>query len=51
LHYEFAGDLDEQAIAKAIELSEGKYCSVAATLRPTVAISSTFDIIEGEDRK
>lgn len=34
------------AVAHAIELSETKYCSVAATLRPTVEIKTTFEIIE-----
>jgi putative redox protein len=38
--------LSEKAVAQAIELSETKYCSVAATLRPTVEIQSTFEIIE-----
>jgi putative redox protein len=38
--------LDPTAIARAIELSEEKYCSVAATLRPTVEIISSFEIIE-----
>lgn len=40
--------LSEQAVAQAIELSEAKYCSVAATLRPTAAIVSSFEIIEGD---
>ena len=35
-----------QAVAKAIELSENKYCSVAATLKPQVEIQTTFEIIE-----
>ncbi len=35
-----------RAVAQAIELSENKYCSVAATLRPTVEIVSSFEIIE-----
>ena len=35
-----------KAVAQAIELSETKYCSVAATLRPTAEILSTFEIIE-----
>ncbi len=39
--------ISEQSVAKAIELSEQKYCSVAATLRPTVAIVSSYEIIEG----
>jgi len=34
------------AVAQAVELSESKYCSVAATLRPTVEIVSSFEIIE-----
>ena len=38
--------LSQRAVAQAIELSETKYCSVAATLRPTVEIQSTFEIIE-----
>jgi putative redox protein len=38
--------ISPKAVAQAIELSENKYCSVAATLRPTVQIVSTFEIIE-----
>jgi len=38
--------ISAKAVADAIELSETKYCSVAATLRPTVEIQSTFEIIE-----
>ena len=40
-------NVSEQAVAQAIELSEQKYCSVAATLRPTAAIVSSYEIIEG----
>ena len=40
--------VSEQSVAQAIELSEQKYCSVAATLRPTVEIVSTFEIIEAQ---
>ena len=39
-------NIAERAVAQAIELSEQKYCSVAATLRPTAEIVSTFEIIE-----
>jgi len=39
-------NISEKALAQAIELSEEKYCSVAATLRPTVEIVSRFEIIE-----
>lgn len=38
--------LSPKAVAQAIELSDTKYCSVAATLRPQVEIHSSFEIIE-----
>jgi putative redox protein len=38
--------ISPQAVAHAIELSETKYCSVAATLRPSVEIKTTFEIVE-----
>jgi putative redox protein len=41
-------NLSEKAVAQAIELSETKYCSVAATLRPTVEIVSSYEIINEE---
>jgi putative redox protein len=40
--------ISEQSVAQAIELSETKYCSVAATFRPTVEIVSTFQVIQVE---
>lgn len=40
-------NISERSVAQAIELSERKYCSVAATLRPTAEIVSSFEIIEG----
>lgn len=42
-------NISEKALAQAIELSDTKYCSVAATLRPTVEIVSTHEIIEEDD--
>lgn len=39
-------NISPRAVAHAIELSETKYCSVAATLRPQVEIETTFEIIE-----
>lgn len=38
--------VSEAAVARAIELSDGKYCSVAATVRPTAMITTTFAIVE-----
>jgi putative redox protein len=47
VHHIFKGKgISEKAVAQAIELSDTKYCSVAATLRPQVEIQSTFEIIE-----
>ena len=39
-------DVSEHAVAQAIELSDTKYCSVAATVRPTAEITTSFEIIE-----
>lgn len=39
-------NVSAKALSQAIELSETKYCSVAATLRPTVEIVSSYEIIE-----
>ncbi|MDQ1558646.1 MAG: putative redox protein [Pyrinomonadaceae bacterium] len=38
--------VSEKAVAQAIELSERKYCSVAATLSPGAEIVSSFEIVE-----
>src|SRR5215216_7170649 len=38
--------ISAKAVAHAIELSDTKYCSVAATLRPAVEIQTSFEIIE-----
>lgn len=35
-----------KALADAIELSDTKYCSVAATVRPTAEITTSYEIIE-----
>ena|SRR5213593_4225210 len=49
VHHILTGtEISSKAVAQAIELSETKYCSVAATLRPTVEIQSSFEIIEEE---
>ena len=48
VHHVVTGrNISEQSVAQAIQLSEEKYCSVAATLRPTAEIVSSFEIIEG----
>ena len=45
-HIVYGRDVSEQALAHAIELSDTKYCSVAATVRPTVEILTSFEIFE-----
>jgi len=40
--------VSEKAVADAIELSDTKYCSVAATVRPTAEITTSYEIIETE---
>lgn len=40
--------LSEKAVADAIHLSESRYCSVAATLRPAAEITTSFQIVEDE---
>lgn len=47
IHLKFIlkGDLDESKVARAIELSLDKYCSVTHMLRGSVKISSSFEII------
>lgn len=39
-------NISAKALAQAIELSENKYCSVAATLRPAAEIITSYEIIE-----
>lgn len=47
LHYKVGGkNLTEKAVATAIQLSEEKYCSVAATIRATAQITTDFEILE-----
>lgn len=41
--------LSENAVERAIELSETKYCSVAATLRPAAEIITSYEIIEEDE--
>ena len=45
LLYKLRGKLDEKAIQRAIELSEEKYCSVAAMLRKTATLTWRFEIL------
>ncbi|MEP7038111.1 MAG: OsmC family protein [Acidobacteriota bacterium] len=50
-HIVYGRDISEQAVAQAIELSDTKYCSVAATVRPAAEITTSFEIIESSEEK
>jgi putative redox protein len=39
-------NISEKAVADAIELSDKTYCSVAATVRPTAEIKTSYKIID-----
>lgn len=41
--------VDPQAVERAIELSEGKYCSVSGMLSKTAKITTTFRVEEAQD--
>ncbi len=43
-HIVHGRSVSEKAVADAIELSETKYCSVAATVRPTAEIVTSYEI-------
>ena len=51
IHMKFrvGGDgLTDKAVQQAIELSEGKYCSVAATVKNTAQITTEYEIINSQ---
>jgi putative redox protein len=43
--YRFRGQLDEAFVKRAIELSEEKYCSVAAMLKKTASVTWRYEIL------
>jgi putative redox protein len=44
VHYVARGDVDETALAKAIELSESKYCIVSQTIQEPATVTTSFEI-------
>lgn len=40
--------IDEAAVKRAVELSDQKYCSVAATIRSSPPMTHTYAIVEAE---
>ncbi len=45
VHFTLKGDLDENKVKRAIQLSIEQYCSVAKTLEKTAKITSSFEIV------
>ena len=49
VHFVVRGrDIDSTAVARAIELSRDKYCSVSAMLSQAATITHTFDVLPAE---
>jgi putative redox protein len=46
--YRLRGELEDAAVKRAIELSEDKYCSVAAMLKKTAKITWRYEILRGK---
>jgi len=44
VHYSFKGDLSEEKVKRAIDLSMEKYCSVTAILNKTAEVTHSFSI-------
>lgn len=45
VHFEVSGPAHERAVARAVELSMDKYCSVARTLEHTAAIDYSYALV------
>ena len=44
IHYILSGDLKEEKVKKAIDMSLGKYCSVSKMLEKAAEITSSYEI-------
>lgn len=45
IHFQLTGNLEHDKVKRAVELSLGKYCSVAKTLEKTAEITCDFSIV------
>ncbi len=46
IHYVLSGDLKEEKVKKAIDMSLDKYCSVSKMLEKAAEITSSYEIVE-----
>ena len=52
IHHIVTGhEVDPSAVSEAIRISEEKYCSVEAMLKPTAVITTTFEVVEEPEAK
>ena len=42
LHFDVTGEVPDDAVTRAIELSRTRYCSVSNSLRPDIELKTTF---------
>lgn len=47
-HIVHGRSVSEKAVADAVKLSDEKYCSVAATVRPTANITTSYEVVESQ---
>ncbi len=50
-HIVHGRNVSGSAVERAIELSDTKYCSVAATVRPTAEITTSYKIIDASNQE
>ena len=46
-HFVMTGEIEDRKAMRAIELAESKYCAVAASLRATVALTHSHEVVPG----
>ena len=46
MHFKLTGNIDPHKAKKAVDLSVEKYCSVSASLDPTIKVTHSFEILD-----
>ncbi|MCM3766874.1 OsmC family protein [Neobacillus niacini] len=49
IHYSLEGDLPEDKVIRAIQLSKDKYCSVSHSLNANITVSYSINGVEGKN--
>jgi putative redox protein len=45
LHFTLTGEIPEDRVARAIQLSRDKYCSVWHSMRPDIELTASFEVV------